>query len=439
MSAAYALQRQFYEMLMDSQWWSAHQLRDYQRSQLSQLMRHAKASVPFYEHRLDAVLMPNGDINWDRWSEIPIIKRADMISQREAMQAHELPPGHGPTGMVSTSGSTGVPVTVTVGALASLANNGARWRAQRWNDLDWSRDMVTRLGDDTPPLVPPYGQPTGPWGPPWVEALGNRWLLNVHLPSERVLAFIRDNHCAYLNTGPKTAYLYAYDAERLSISVHIDTILTQGAAASAEDRAMCKRSFGASIMEHYSAKEGGQMAHPCEIGALHINAEICLIEILDAEDRPAAPGETGRVVVTPFFNTAQPLIRYEQGDLATVGSACPCGRHLPTIRSLEGRDIPLFSHPDGRLFNALLTDAARTALDCTIWQVAQVGPMEFEVRYIPKSWHRRGDEEEFRRLFRQRYYEDAVIQLRRVGEIPLTRAGKFIEYKNEFAAPAGSP
>jgi phenylacetate-CoA ligase len=439
MSTDGGLQRQFFDMLMDSQWWSAEQLRNYQRSQLSQLLRHAKKNVPFYEHRLDAVLMPNGEVDWDRWSEIPVVKRQDMIDHREAMQAQDLPPGHGPTDTIATSGSTGLPVTITIGALAGLANNGARWRAQVWNGIDWSRNFVTRLGDDTPPLVAPYGTLMGQWGPPWVPRRGNRWLLNVRLPSERVLAFIRDNDCAYLNTGAKTAYLYAHDAQRLGISVSINVILTQGSAVSAEDKAICARVFGARVMEHYSAKEGGQMAHPCELGTFHINSEICLVEIIDSEGRQVESGQTGRVVVTPLFNAAQPLIRYEQGDLATAGGACGCGRHTPTIQSIDGRDIPLFSHPDGRLFNALLTDAARSALDCVVWQIAQVGPMDFEVRYIPRSWSQHGDEGEFRRLFRERYYEDAIVHLKRVKDIPLTRTGKFVEYRNEFASPGEVP
>jgi phenylacetate-CoA ligase len=246
--------------------------------------------------------------------------------------------------------------------------------------------------------------------------------------------FIRDHDCAYLNTGSKTAYLYAYDSERLEIPVNIDTILTQGSAVSPDDRIICERVFGAKIMEHYSAKEGGQMAHPCESGIFHVNSEICLVEILDDNGFPVGPDAVGRVVVTPLFNTAQPLIRYEQGDSAIAGRTCRCGRHSPTIKSIEGRSIPIFSHPDGRLFNSMLTDAARAALDCVVWQITQVGPVNFEVRYIPKSWDRQGDAEEFRRLFRQRYYDDAVIGLKRVADIPLTSTGKFVEYKNEYAS-----
>lgn len=104
MATESGLQRQFFQMLMESQFWSPKALENYQRSQLAQLLRHARKNVPFYEHRLDAVLEPNGDIDWDRWHEIPIVRRRDMIDHRTAMQARELPPGHGPTGSIETSG-----------------------------------------------------------------------------------------------------------------------------------------------------------------------------------------------------------------------------------------------------------------------------------------------------------------------------------------------
>ena len=58
------LQRQFYDMLMRSQYWSAERMQEHQRSQLSQLLLHAQRTVPFYAHRLDAVLRPDGTVDW---------------------------------------------------------------------------------------------------------------------------------------------------------------------------------------------------------------------------------------------------------------------------------------------------------------------------------------------------------------------------------------
>ena len=49
-------------------------------------------------------------------------------------------------------------------------------------------------------------------------------------------------------------------------------------------------------------------------------------------------GEIGQVLVTSFFNYAMPLLRYRLGDFAEVGANCLCGRGLPVLRRILGRE-----------------------------------------------------------------------------------------------------
>jgi phenylacetate-CoA ligase len=74
------------------------------------------------------------------------------------------------------------------------------------------------------------------------------------------------------------------------------------------------------------------------------------LEVLDDKGEPCAPGQSGRVIVTPLHNFACPLIRYELGDYAEVGPACGCGRGLPVIRRILGRSRNLMRLRDGRAF-----------------------------------------------------------------------------------------
>ncbi len=427
------LQRDFFEMLMESQWWSAKALLDYQQSQLRQLLVHARENVPFYHDRLNAVLKPNGDVDWDRWTEIPIVRRQDMIDHREAMLSPVLPPGHGPMADLKTSGSTSLPITIRTNALMTVASNGCRWRAQIWNGIDWSKDMAIRLGNTTAPLADPYAEMKGQFGPPWASPRGRVWELNVHLKPQHALHFLSFSGTKYLNTGAAPAHVFALEAERLGIEPpKLDAVLAQGASVGQRDRDAVRRVFGARMMETYSSKEGGQMAQPCELGHLHINAETCIVEVVDEFGLPVEEGSAGRVIVTPFFSTAQPLIRYEQGDIARLGGKCSCGRHSPTLLAIEGRDSIFFTHPDGRRATSLLPDEGRQMLDCTFWQIAQVGPLDFEVRYVPHDWDKAGDEAALIELFRKQYFSDANVQLKRLRAIPLSASGKFIEYKQEF-------
>lgn len=82
---------------MESQFWSPDQMLAFQRNQLAHLLRHAKKNVPFYKTRLDSIFMTSGEIDWNRWQEIPITKRRHLVEERDSMLATELPPGHGRT------------------------------------------------------------------------------------------------------------------------------------------------------------------------------------------------------------------------------------------------------------------------------------------------------------------------------------------------------
>jgi len=82
----------------------------------------------------------------------------------------------------------------------------------------------------------------------------------------------------------------------------------------------------------------------------HLAAETAIVELLDDEDRPAEPGQPGRVVVTPLFARAMPFIRYDLGDLAlcVADEPCPCGRTLPSIGPVLGRAEQVLRRADGR-------------------------------------------------------------------------------------------
>jgi phenylacetate-CoA ligase len=82
-------------------------------------------------------------------------------------------------------------------------------------------------------------------------------------------------------------------------------------------------------------------------GLYHVQAESLIVEVLDSEGRACPPGESGRVVVTDLHNFATPLLRYELRDYAEVGPTCSCGRGLPTLRRVLGRERNMVRLPNG--------------------------------------------------------------------------------------------
>lgn len=229
------------------------------------------------------------------------------------------------------------------------------------------------------------------------------------------------------------AYTLALEAERRGLKIELDAVLVHGEAADDLDRQTCRRVFGAKIIDLYSSKEGMHMAYRCPShGCWHVNDETLLLEIVDENGRPCAAGQMGRVVITPFLSYAQPLIRYDHGDLAVAGLPCECGRTLRTLQEISGRVRHLFRHPDGRSIAHNFPDIYRETLGAGPWQFVQVGALEFEIRYVPLAWEVTGNEDAVAEAFRKLFFNDAVVRFKRMREIPLTKTGKFIEYLNEL-------
>jgi phenylacetate-coenzyme A ligase PaaK-like adenylate-forming protein len=102
---------------------------------------------------------------------------------------------------------------------------------------------------------------------------------------------------------------------------------------SAERRAavrMRAERWGAPPSRWFAPRRLGVVAAPCERGAAHVSADHLLVEIVDAEGCPLAPGAPGRVVVTDLHQYQRPYLRQEiaaRGRL--LPRACTCGRPLP--------------------------------------------------------------------------------------------------------------
>jgi phenylacetate-CoA ligase len=77
---------------------------------------------------------------------------------------------------------------------------------------------------------------------------------------------------------------------------------------------------------------------------IHYWADYYILEIINPETlKPAAPGETGEMVVTTLRKEAAPLIRYRTRDLSRlIPGRCACGGILPRHDKILGRSDDMF-------------------------------------------------------------------------------------------------
>lgn len=115
-----------------------------------------------------------------------------------------------------------------------------------------------------------------------------------------------------------------------------------------------------------------------------MNADWVLLEAVDEEYRPVAPGtHSHTVLLSNLANRVQPILRYDLGDsVLQRPDPCPCGNPLPAIR-VQGRsaDVLSFRTPDGEQISiAPLAFEVDHVAGVEQFQIVQQTPSTLRVR-----------------------------------------------------------
>ena len=115
------------------------------------------------------------------------------------------------------------------------------------------------------------------------------------------------------------------------------------------DRRLLQEDLGIPVVQGYQACEALRIGYQCEHrDGYHINVDQVAVRIVDAAGHPVPPGMRGRIVVSSLINRATVLLNYVLGDLGTAtAAACPCGRTLPLLATIDGREDDFLVRRDG--------------------------------------------------------------------------------------------
>ena len=341
-SRSAALQLSFQERLDQSQWWSPDAIRAYQLRKLAKLCQHAWQTIPFYRERLAAAgFRPGVELRPDCWRHLARLTRREIRALGEQLQSPELPEDHGRIFPQRTAGSTGTPIGMLATTLTQTLYNAIRLREPIWHRRDFSRKLaiIRRLPDGQAPY--PEGEVDARWADERVFPFptGPLARLNACSDPDQQIEWLQRQGARYLLTHPSNLRtLVERCRERSIMFPSLAEIATEGEVVSQDLRDACRTAWKLPVVDHYEAEEAGYIALQCpDGGGYHIQSEVILAEILDESGRACRPGEIGRVTVTPLFNYAMPMLRYELDDCAEVGEACTCGRGLPTLHRILGR------------------------------------------------------------------------------------------------------
>ena len=164
-------------------------------------------------------------------------------------------------------------------------------------------------------------------------------------------------------------------------------VWTTSAPLSNVQRGLIMKAFGAPVCDEYGSCECRWIACQCEeCKGLHVNVEHVHVEFVDGDNQPVPKGEYGRTLITNLEDTVFPLIRYENNDRGRwLVEPCACGRSLPCIDSVKGREVESFVLPSGKTINGeyLTTIFDATPDVATNFKVIQHKDLSITIEYVP--------------------------------------------------------
>ena len=339
--------------LLERDRWSRDDLMAHQEERARALITHAVSKSPYYREALGA------DAAERPLAELPTLSKATLMAEFDRvitdprlrladLRAHLSGPDPsqsflGEYRVATTSGTTGRRSIVVFTAEEAAAWRAVSGRPMMRMGIGPRPPRFAALGSPSPVhvtrqvLVPP-GVPTPPVSAatPIAELVA---ALNAQQP-ELLLGAV----------GVWRALAEEQIAGRLRIAPK--AALFSSEAVTADVRRRVRQAWGIEPMSGYAATEAPAIATSSpEHAELEIADDAVVIEIVDDDGKPVAPGRPGaKVLLTNLINYAQPLIRYELTD-SVVESPLPnpAGRPWRCLLSVDGRtaDILYLRAPDG--------------------------------------------------------------------------------------------
>lgn len=193
------------------------------------------------------------------------------------------------------------------------------------------------------------------------------------------------------------------------------------------DREAIASAFGPHIFETYGSRETMLVAAECEIhDGMHLSDENLLVEI-DRDGQPVPAGEPGDVLITDLHNYGMPLIRYANGDLATMAhdGTCACGRGLRKLARVEGRSTDTLRDANGDPVPGMLIISllAHEAGLLRAFQGIQKPSGEIELKIVRgRDWDEARLHTTLRRI--EPYFKGLPVRVSYCDEIPALKSGK---------------
>ncbi|QGY39164.1 phenylacetate--CoA ligase family protein [Pseudodesulfovibrio cashew] len=396
-----------------------------QDSRLTRLIAHAYDNTKYYKEMMDeAGVRPQDVTTVADLSKLPVLTKDAIRNQGDNMISgiHDRSKLRNKT----TSGSTGVSLSLYIDEDSQQWKRACAVRHDMW--CGW------RQGEAIGAI----------WGNPTYKDNWRLWLRNALLGRMVYLDTLKMDHAAMLEFHEAllkkrptqlfghahSLYLFAKFVKQNGLQCYQPKgIISTAMVLHDFERSLVEEAFKAKVFNRYGCEEVSLIASECEAHeGLHINMDTIILECVDPNGIPVAPGEVGAVVVTDLSNYGMPIIRYKVGDAARIRSEpCSCGRSYPLIESLEGRIADYVRTPDGEYISgiSLTENFAMQAKGVKQLQIIQEAIDFIVLRVVKGSDWTSDSVDNLNRLVNQRFGEQMRHEIEYVDSIQSESSGKY--------------
>ena len=421
------------EALEQSQWWTAERIETLQLERLRALLAHAQDHVPYYRNVFKSIgFDPRRVGRLGDLGRLPFLTKTEIRANLESLKSDVA----ADLARSNTGGSSGEPLVFYLGKERVSHDVAAKWRATRWWDVDMGDSEIVIWGS-------PIELGVQDWMRRARDSVFRTRLLSAFEMSEPKLDEFVELICRV-----RPRILFGYPSALARIAQHaaarqvsMDTLGICVAFVTSErlyddQRAIIEEIFGCRVANGYGGRDAGFIAHTCPSGGMHITAEDIIVETIGPDGQPVGAGLAGEIVVTHLASRDYPLIRYRTGDVGLLDSrACGCGRGLPLLEEIQGRNTDFVIAADGTVMHGLaLIYVIRELPGIAAFKIIQESRTVTRVLIVLEAGFDPTAKKKIVKGFRARLGEKTEVIVEEVSAIPAEQSGKYRYVVSKVAA-----
>ncbi len=338
------------EFLNESQYYDPQQLHELQWNKLKKLLAYSYKTVPYYQILFNENgIHPDDIVSYNDFLKVPLLSRKQIAENRDALISDAYTRSE--LKSASSSGSTGQPLTLYHTKDFRLWSKAHQLRNYNWCGgytigdkfaLLWGSELYFKFKTYLD-IIENY--------------LQNRIEFNTFRLNEtnmlKICRTLERFKPTLISSYPSSLLFMSEIMEKYNIVITPSAIQTTSETLTENDRSLISKKFNCKVLDKYGSRETNVIASECECQTgMHINCENTFVEFI-RDNKPVKPGELGEIVVTNLNNYGMPLIRYSIGDLGVqAAEQCTCGRTLPLMQKLSGRESDIISTSKGDMIDS---------------------------------------------------------------------------------------